>query len=168
MSIEEGLKMIKKIWCWLSLSFLFALPAQGQDLEKEVVEWYKSYAAHWLEAGIEEEKVANYYASPFYYLSATGPALDDKDSMVKALADYEKAWLDQGWTGSRLLSVKVKVLNDSSAMIMTEWDIHNARGDSIIGCSNAPWTYMAAKTKEGWKLALEVEIACGQGLSITP
>lgn len=160
--------MIKKILCCLTMSLMWAVPAQssdaGPDLEQEVVAWYKSYAAHWLEAGIDEEEVATFYASPFYYLSATGPALDTKETMVSAMASYEKNWLDDGWTGSRLISVKAKILNNSTAMIMTEWDIHNAKGESIIGCAKAPWTYMATKTKQGWKLALEVEIACGQGI----
>ena len=72
----------------------------------------------------------------------------------------------KGWVGSKLISLKVKKLNDSSAIILTEWDIYDKNGNSLIGCSKAPWTYLAAKTDEGWKFTLEIEQACDRRLSI--
>ncbi|MCF7982267.1 MAG: hypothetical protein K9K86_09805 [Pseudomonadales bacterium] len=137
------------------------------DTGEEVENWYRSYAVHWFNADVDIETVAQYYASPFYYLGATGPALDTENTMKDSLKSYVKTWKKEGWTGARLLNVEARMLNEKSAMILTEWDIHAADGSSIIGCSRAPWTYLAAKTQEGWKLALEIEIGCGQGLTLT-
>ena len=137
------------------------------ETAKDIENWYRGYASHWFNADVDINAVAHYYASPFYYLGASGPALDTEDTMKDSLKSYAETWKKDGWTGARLLKVEAKILNESSAMILTEWDIHGADGRSIIGCARAPWTYLAAKTKEGWKLALEIEIGCGQGLSLS-
>jgi hypothetical protein len=146
------------------VSMLLPAIAATADTAKEVEDWYRGYAGHWFDADVDIDAVTKYYASPFYYLGSTGPLLDTDETMKASLTSYAETWAKDGWSGARLLRVKAKILNESSAMILTEWDIHAADGSSIIGCARAPWTYLATKTKEGWKFALEVEIACGQGL----
>lgn len=133
----------------------------------EVEQWYRDYAADWLDGDIDTVAVSAFYASPFYYLAGDGPLLDDSETQQASLRAYADNWEKDGWTGARLLSVDVKMLNASSAMIMTEWDIHDANGNTIIGCERAPWTYLASKSHGQWKLTLEIEIACGQGIAIS-
>lgn len=147
----------------IAIVFLTVSSARAET-SKDIEDWYRGYAAHWLNADVDVKAVSTYYASPFYYLGATGPALDTSESINDSLTSYAEAWKKDGWSGARLLDVKAKILNESSAMILTEWDIHAMDGSSIIGCARAPWTYLATKTKDGWKLALEIEIGCGQGL----
>lgn len=130
--------------------------------EQEVELWYRSYAAHWFGAEVDIDAVAKFYASPFYYLSAKGPLLDTGDTMKGSLESYAQTWKNDGWAGAKLLDIEVRMLNESSAMILTEWDIYRADGSSVIDCPRAPWTYLAAKTEAGWKLTLEIEIDCNQ------
>lgn len=135
--------------------------------ELEVEDWYRSYAADWLDADIDPVAVSNYYASPFYYLAGDGPLLDTSETQQASLQTYADDWKKEGWAGARLLDVDVKILNASSAMIMTEWDIHDTEGNTIIGCERAPWTYLVSKSDGEWKLTLEIEIACGQGIELS-
>lgn len=135
--------------------------------QREVEEWYRSYAADWLDGNIDPVAVSGFYASPFYYLAGDGPLLDNAETQQASLQAYADNWKKDGWTGARLLSVDVKMLNASSAMIMTQWDIHDANGNTVIGCERAPWTYLASKSDGQWKLTLEIEIACGHGIVIS-
>lgn len=132
--------------------------------EKEVEAWYRSYARYWYNADVNIEEVSTFYASPFYYLAGDGPLIDTSETQKATLKTYASDWIKLGWSGSRLLKLNVKILNESSAMILTEWDIHNAKGESVIGCNKAPWTYLASKVDGRWALTLEIEIACGQGI----
>lgn len=143
-----------------ALVFLVAANLSRADTETEVGEWYKSYAAHWLDANVDVDKVVDYYASPFYYLASTGPILDDHKSMKASLTAYAEKWKKDGWSGAELLSMNVEPLNSSSAMIHTEWNIFREDGSSVIGCERAPWTYLVSKVESGWQLTLEIENDC--------
>jgi hypothetical protein len=132
--------------------------------EKEVEAWYRSYASYWYNADVNIEKVSKFYASPFYYLAGDGPLIDTTETQKAALKTYVSDWGMLGWTGSRLLNINVKILNENSAMILTEWDIYNEKGETIIGCDKAPWTYLASRTNGRWALTMEIEIECGQGI----
>ena len=158
--------MKEQIKILLFVSMLLTAITATADTVKEVTDWYKEYASHWFDADVDIDAVTPYYASHFYYLGSTGPLLDTDETLKASLTSYAETWMHDGWSGARLLQVKVKMLNESSAMILTEWDIHASDGSSIIGCDRAPWTYLATKTTEGWKFVLEVEIACDQGLEL--
>jgi len=155
---------MKKIFFFFVVAISISINAAAN--ESEIRDWYQNYANHWLKANPDINQVAKFYASPFYYLSGEGPSVDSSETMRKALKEYANTWKQQGWVGSKLISLKVKKLNDSSAIILTEWDIYDKNGNSLIGCSKAPWTYLAAKTDEGWKFTLEIEQACDRRLSI--
>lgn len=164
---------MKKILINLILfySVLFGVGAaaatkQPSFAEAEVEAWYRSYAEMWVNANPDIPKVTDYYAPTFYYLAGDGPLLDTRDTLRASLQQYAEDWKKIGWTGARLLKVDVTMLNASSALINTEWDIHDADGQSIIGCDNAPWTYLASKKNGEWKLTLEIEIECGRGLNL--
>lgn len=160
---------MKKLICLGVGILLMSLNVSAKEeasVESEIESWYQSYADHWLTANPEIDKVVQFYASPFYYLSGDGPAVDNTESMSKSLHEYASTWKKQGWAGSKLYSIKVKQLNSASAIIQTEWDIFNGKGESLIGCKKAPWTYLVAKTEAGWKFALEIEQACDSRLSL--
>ncbi|WP_339672472.1 hypothetical protein [Dasania marina] len=144
----------------LLLSSHFSYALSDINTEQEVTQWYQSYADHWKNAKVDVSKVSHYYASPYYYLSTEGPLVDNTETMKASLQSYADNWQKEGWSGAKLLSLRVDMLNKSSAMIFTVWDIYRQDGSSVINCPQAPFTYLAAKTENGWKLTLEIENAC--------
>lgn len=138
--------------------------ASFSSTKSEVEAWYRSYASYWYNTDVNIEKVSKYYASPFYYLAGDGPLIDTIETQKASLKTFVSDWIKLGWTGSRLLNIDVKILNASSAIILTEWDIYNEQGETIIGCNKAPVTYLASKIDGRWMFTLEIEIECGQGI----
>jgi hypothetical protein len=56
-----------------------------------------------------------------------------------------------GWAGGKLLSVKAHVLNPGAAFVEAEWTNYGVNGTLLVACKGELDTYIAIKTKDGWK-----------------
>jgi hypothetical protein len=56
-----------------------------------------------------------------------------------------------GWARSEGRAIKAQMLNPGVALIETEWTSYTTDGKPFGNCRVTLFTYLAAKTKEGWK-----------------
>jgi hypothetical protein len=135
------------------LTFVMALAGSAvADTAEDIVAWYKVYAQLWDKADVNIDAVERYYAVPGYFVGSDGalaaPTAEAHKSTMVAFVDGLK---QKGWAGSKLLSVRANVLNPSAAFVETEWTDYATDGTPLEGCKVALYTYLAAKTTEGWK-----------------
>jgi hypothetical protein len=84
-----------------------------------------------------------------------------KSVFIAAIA----GWKQRGWSGTKLLEVKATMLSPSAALIKAEWTFWGANGIALDGCRVQPYTYLAAKTQDGWKFLSTNTGACKARLS---
>src|SRR5262249_48693492 len=135
----------------LSLILVMAGSVSAETSE-EVVTWYKGYAQLWSGANVNIDAVEPYYAVPIYFVGPDG-------AEVQATKELRRSWLaagietrkQRGINRGELQQVNATMLNPAAAFIQAEWARYKSDG-SLIGDCKATWTYLAAKTKEGWKI----------------
>lgn len=122
------------------------------DTAEEIVAWYQSYAQLWNKADVDIDAVERYYAIPGYFVGLDGalPA-STAEAHRSIMAAFVESLKQKRWAGSKLLNVRANVLNPSAAFLETEWTDYATDGTPLEGCKIALYTYLAAKTTEGWK-----------------
>ena len=143
---------MRKLFVALLLVFLMVSSAAAETAE-ELVAWYKGYAQLWRDtANINIDAVENYYAVPLYWARPDGPqVMVTTETRRSVVAAYIEAGKQRGITRAELQQVNATVLNPAAALIEAEWAAYGRDGN-LIGDCKTTWTYLAAKTKEGWKL----------------
>jgi NTF2-like protein (DUF6841) len=127
----------------------------------EIEAWYRTYAPLWEQTDVDLDVVERFYAHPGYFAPMNGAVLAPtveahKAQFVAAIA----GWKQKGWTGSKLLDVKATMLNPSTALIEADWTLFGLNGTPLDGCRVQPYTYLAAKTEDGWKFLSIHPVAC--------
>jgi len=129
------------------------------ETAEEVVAWYKGYAKLWSVADVNLDTVEPYYAIPLYYALPNGLAVSaTKEAWRSANAAYIATRKQKGITRAELQKVNVTALNPGAAIIEAEWIDYGSDGSRIGDCT--AWTYLAAKTTEGWKHLSLIPSAC--------
>ncbi len=139
----------------LLVAFSLVLVTAGSsaaETAEEIVAWYKGYVQLWNGANIDVDAVAAYFAVPSYFVAADGAQVvatkEMSRSRLVALVESRK----QRGVARSEVQVKASMLNPSAALIEAEWTSYTTAGTTPPGgCRVAPFTYLAAKTKEGWK-----------------
>ena len=131
---------------------LTVIQPASAETASEMEAWYRSYGVLWETTDVDLDAVERYYAHPGYFVQPNGtvlaPTLEShKSRFVAAIADRKQ----KGWTGTKLLEVRATMLSPSAALIEADWTWLGANGIPLDGCRVQPYTYLAAKTQEGWK-----------------
>ena len=132
------------------------------DTADDVVAWYRRYAELWNTSKVDIEAVAYYYAIPSYTVDSHGvvqliPTAQAFRSNMTAFVESSK---HTGWAGGKLLTVEAHVLNPGAAFVESEWTNFGADGTPLVGCETERFTYVAAKTTDGWKFLSAHDGAC--------
>ena len=141
---------MRKLLVALSLVLVTAGSSAAETAE-EIVAWYKRYVQLWHHANIDVDAVTAYYAVPRWAVGADGAQLmatkEMNTSRVVALIESLK---QQKWARSEV-QVKASMWNPNAAFIEAEWTNYTTDG-TPPRCRVSLFTYVAAKTKEGWKM----------------
>jgi len=135
----------------LSLIFVMAGPAAAETAE-DLVAWYKEYAQLWRDTtAINVDAIENHYAVPSYFVGPDGPQLiTKKETGTSFWAAFIDRGKQQGITRAKVERAHATLLNPAAALIAAEWATYGSDG-SLMGDCKTTWTYLAAKTKDGWK-----------------
>jgi hypothetical protein len=122
------------------------------DTAEDIVAWYQSYAQLWDKADVNIDAVERYYAIPGYFVGLDGArAAPTAEAHKSTMVAFVESLKQKGWTGSKLLNVRANVLSPSAALVETEWADYATDKTPLDGCKVTLYTYLAAKTTEGWK-----------------
>ncbi len=137
----------------LLVAFSLLLVVAGSttaETAEEIVAWYKGYVQLWHRADVDIDAIAAYYAVPRYVLRADGAQLVATAELERSrLVAFVESLKQQKWARSEV-QVKASMLNPSAAFIEAEWTNFTTDG-TPPRCRVTPFTYLAARTKEGWK-----------------
>ncbi len=140
----------------LLVAFAFVLGTAGSsaaETAEEIVAWYNGYAQLWHDSNnVDIDAVTAYYAVPRWVVGADGVAQllatnEMNRSRTVAVVESSK---QRGWARSEVRA-KAQMLNPGVALIEAEWTGYTTDGRPFGDCKVRLWTYLAAKTKEGWK-----------------
>jgi hypothetical protein len=141
----------------VSLSLVLATVASSAaETAEEIVAWYNGYAQLWRDANtFDIDAAAGYFASPRYNVGADGVAQlvatkeMNRSRLVGVVENLKQR--PGGWARSEGRAIKAQMLNPGVALIETEWTSYTTDGKPFGNCRVTLFTYLAAKTKEGWK-----------------
>ena len=142
---------MRKLLVALSL-VLATVGSSAAETAEEIVAWYNGYAQLWRDANVDIDAVAAYSAVPRYFVGADGVAqllATNEMNRSRTVAQVESL-KQRGWARSEVRA-KAQMLNPGVALIETEWTSYTTDGRPFGDCKVRLWTYLAAKTKEGWK-----------------
>lgn len=142
---------MRKLLVAFSLVLVIAGSSAAETAE-EIVAWYKGYVQLWHDANVDIDAVAAYFAVPSYFVGPDGAQLVATKEMSRSrLVAIVERLKQQKWARSEV-QVKASMLNPGAALIEAEWtSYYTTDGTPPGGCRVRPFTYLAAKTKEGWK-----------------
>src|SRR5262249_43416364 len=132
------------------------------DTADDVVAWYRRYAELWNTANVDVDAVAHYYAIPSYMVDSHGVVqlIPTAEAFRSNMATFVDTSRHMGWAGGKVVTVKAHVLNPGGAFVESEWTNFGADGTPLVGCKVALFTYLAAKTTDGWKFISSHESPC--------
>ncbi len=145
----------------LALSFVLVIAgSSAAETAEEIVAWYKGYAQLWRDP-VDIDAVAAYFAVPRYVVGADGVAqlVATQETNRSRLVTLVERLKQQKWARSEV-QVKASMLNPGAALIEAEWTRYSTDGSLFGDCKVRLWTYLAAKTKEGWKFLSVYEGPC--------
>ena len=141
----------------LLVAFALVLGTAGSsaaETAEEIVAWYKGYAQLWHDyANVDIDAVTAYYAVPRWVVGADGVAqlvATNEMNRSRTVASVESG-KQRGVARAEVLRAKAQMLNPGAALIEAEWTAYTTDGSPFGDCKVRLWTYLAAKTKEGWK-----------------
>jgi hypothetical protein len=145
---------------FVALSLVLAtVGSSAAETAEEIVAWYNGYAQLWRDANnVDFDAMAGYFAAPRYNVGADGVAqlvATKEMNRARLVAGIENMkQRSGGWSRSEGRATKAQMLNPGVALIETEWTSYTTDGKivPIGGCQVGLFTYLAAKTKEGWKV----------------
>jgi uncharacterized NTF2-like protein DUF6841 len=139
----------------LALSLVLATVGSGAaETAEEIVAWHRGYVQLWQDANVDIDAVAAYYAVPSYFVGPDGVAqlVATKEMIRSRMVATVERLKQQKWPRSEV-QVKASMLNPGAALIEAEWtNYYTTDGTPPGGCRVRPFYYLAAKTKEGWKV----------------
>jgi hypothetical protein len=132
------------------------------DTADDVVAWYRRYAELWNTTNVDVAAVAHYYAIPSYMVDSHGVVqlIPTAEAFRSTMAAYVDSSKHRGWAGGKVLTVKAHVLNPGAAFVESEWTNFGTDGTPLIGCQVESFTYLAAKTTDGWKFLSSHDSPC--------
>ena len=143
---------MRKLLVAISLVLLTAGSGAAETAE-EIVAWHKGYMQLWHDANVDIDALAAHFAVPGYFVGADGAQVATTKEMIRSrmVAAVERL-KQQKWTRSEV-QVKASMLNPAAALIEAEWtNSYTTEATPPGGCRVRPFYYLAAKTKEGWKI----------------
>mgnify|MGYP001614582645 CR=1 FL=1 len=141
----------------VALSLVLATAgSSAAETAEEIVAWYNGYIQLWRDANnVDIDAMAGYFAAPRYAVGADGVAqlLATKEMNRARLVAGVENLKKRGWARSEARA-KAQMLNSGVALIETEWTSYDSDGKPIGACRPTAglFSYLAAKTKEGWKI----------------
>ena len=137
----------------LSLA-LASVGSSAAETAEEVVAWYKGYAQLWHDYNnFDIDAVTAYYGVPRWTVGADGVAqlVATKEMERARLVAMVESSKQRGVARAEVVRAKAQMLNPGAALIEVEWTAYTTDGSPFGDCKVRLWTYLAAKTKEGWK-----------------
>jgi hypothetical protein len=138
----------------LALSLVLAtVGSSAAETAEEIVAWYNGYSLLWRDPNnLDFDAMAGYFAAPRYAVGADGVAqlLATKEVNRSRLVALVENMKQRGWARSEVRT-KAQMLNPGVALIESEWTSSTTDGRPLGDCRTTLTTYLAAKTKEGWK-----------------
>jgi hypothetical protein len=141
----------------ISLFLVFAtVGSSAAETAEEIVSWYNGYAQLWRDPNtFDIDAAAAYFASPRYNVGPDGVAqlVATKEMSRSNVAAFVERLKQRpgGWARSEGRAIRAQMLNSGAALIETEWTSYTTDGKPFGNCRVRLDTYLAARTKEGWK-----------------
>ena len=135
---------------------LATVGSSAAETAEEIMFWYNGYARLWRDPNtFDVDAAAGYFASPRYNVGPDGVAqlVATKETSRSNIAAFVERLKERpgGWARSEGHAVTVQMLNSGAALIETEWTSYTMDGKPFGNCRIRLDTYLAARTKEGWK-----------------
>ena len=142
---------MRKLLVAFSLVLVIAGSSAAETAE-EIVAWFKGYVQLWHAGNVDVDAAAAYFAEPSYSEGPDGAQLVATKEMRRSrlVAQVERLKQEKRTLGE--VQVKASMLNPGAALIEAELTSYYTTDPTPPGgCRVRPFTYLAAKTKEGWK-----------------
>jgi hypothetical protein len=120
------------------------MSSHADDVGPEVAEWYTNeYAPYSLSPNPENAaKLMAFYVDG-YFQHIEGYALYSSPNTEAEWATFLREEIENGWTGSRVVSVETTSLNSSNVTVMARW-VRN-------GTDEVCHWYLATKDEDTWR-----------------
>jgi len=144
---------MRKLLVAFSLVLLIAGSSAAETAE-EIVAWHKGYVQLWHDANVDIDAVAAHFAVPSYSVGPDGVTqlVATKEMIRSRMVATVERLKQQKWVRGEV-QVKASMLNPGAALIEAEWtNYYTTDATPPGGCRVRSFFYLAAKTKEGWKL----------------